>query len=85
MRYRYVSQMSGAYAEDEIEATGIEQIPEITRKRPAKFDVRLIELIRQQSTHRDLTAPVLAISYFVCVFNETSCFCEFYRNVNAVK
>lgn len=77
--------MSGAYAEDEIEATGAEQIAEITRKRPAKFDVRLVELIRQQSTHRDLTAPVLAISYFVRFVNKTLYFCVFSRNVNVVK
>jgi hypothetical protein len=66
VRYRYVSQMSGAYAEDEIEATGTEQIIDI-RKRPLKFDARLAELIRQQSAHRDLTAQVLAICYFVCL------------------
>ena len=64
VRYRYVSQHSSAYVEDDAEITGADvAVLEAMRRRPQRFDAQLAELIRQQSTSRDMTSQIIAETY----------------------
>lgn len=66
VRYRHVSQMSGAFAEDEYDATHDPAVWDLLRRKPLDFDRTFVEILRQQSAQRDLPSQVVSSIFPVC-------------------
>ena len=57
--------MSGAFAEDEYDATHDPTVWDSLRRKPLDFDRTFVELLRQQSAQRDLPSQVVSSIFLV--------------------